>query len=90
VLLHSAEAMITQNRLKKVSSDWKELCCAMEKMAVDWCGVYLPSDTSWRSPENPTFETQLMFHPAAPQRPDGIRATHCLTTPIAYIERFSG
>ncbi|MFC1601532.1 hypothetical protein ACFL34_04205 [Candidatus Sumerlaeota bacterium] len=77
-----------ESKLGQVAEDWQALSKAFVSLGIDNCGIYLPSDTSWRSSGRPTFETMRIIHPFAPIASAGGRATRCLTTPLAYIAKY--
>ena len=77
-----------RQKVLSVSADWDALRKGMRNLGIDNCGAYLPTDTSWRSKERPTFETVITIHPTAPRGPSGCRHTRLLTTPVAYIRQY--
>jgi hypothetical protein len=77
-----------ERKLKTVAEDFDALGKAMRSLGIDNCGIYLPSDTSWRSAERPTFETLRIYHPFAPNEGTGKRRSRSLTTPVAYIDQY--
>ena len=77
-----------RQKVLSMSADWDALRKGMWNLGIDNCGAYLPTDTSWRSKERPTFETVITIHPAAPRGPTGFRQTRSLTTPVAYVGQY--
>jgi hypothetical protein len=79
----------TRLKLNRVDKDWQTLAAAMDALAIDHGGWFLPSDTLWRRmdwPEAPlTFETQPVSDPRIRQTVVMESRTFPLTTPVAYV-----
>ena len=84
-LVLAGNVVHTQIKINTVHKDWEALSQAISNFRINNCGCFLPSDTSWRCQERPTFETISTINPFAPSISLGERKTFLLTSPVPYI-----